>query len=66
MIFQNYALWPHMTVKENIAYGLKIRKIPKKRNRRKKIMNLINKLQFEGQEINIQDNYLVVNNKELL
>ena len=27
MIFQSYALWPHMTVTENIVYGLKIRKI---------------------------------------
>jgi iron(III) transport system ATP-binding protein len=26
MIFQSYALWPHMTVKENIVYGLKLRK----------------------------------------
>jgi ABC-type Fe3+/spermidine/putrescine transport system ATPase subunit len=26
MVFQNYALWPHMTVFENIAYGLRIRK----------------------------------------
>ncbi len=26
MIFQSYALWPHMTVAENVAYGLKIRK----------------------------------------
>jgi len=26
MVFQNYALWPHMTVYENVAYGLKIRK----------------------------------------
>lgn len=30
MFFQNYALWPHMTVSENIAYGLKIRKYDKK------------------------------------
>jgi len=29
MVFQNYALWPHMTVYENIAYGLKVRKYPK-------------------------------------
>ncbi|MGZ5074642.1 MAG: ABC transporter ATP-binding protein, partial [Usitatibacter sp.] len=28
MVFQNYALWPHMTVKENVAYGLKLRKTP--------------------------------------
>src|SRR5262249_42831880 len=27
MIFQSYAIWPHMTVAENIAYGLKLRKI---------------------------------------
>ncbi|MEB3787927.1 MAG: ABC transporter ATP-binding protein [Desulfurococcales archaeon] len=30
MVFQNYALWPHMTVYENVAFGLKIRKLPKK------------------------------------
>ncbi|CAN5911261.1 ABC transporter ATP-binding protein [soil metagenome] len=29
MIFQSYALWPHMTVAENVAYGLKIRKMDK-------------------------------------
>jgi len=29
MVFQNYALWPHMTVYENIAYGLKVRKFPR-------------------------------------
>jgi iron(III) transport system ATP-binding protein len=27
MIFQSYALWPHMTVTENVAYGLKLRKL---------------------------------------
>ena len=27
MIFQSYALWPHMTVAENIVYGLKLRKV---------------------------------------
>ena len=29
MVFQNYALYPHMTVYENMAFGLKLRKIPK-------------------------------------
>src|ERR1700754_4693620 len=29
MIFQSYALWPHMTVAENVAYGLKLRKLGK-------------------------------------
>lgn len=30
MVFQNYALYPHMTVYENIAYGLRLRKYPKR------------------------------------
>ncbi|MBN2336738.1 ABC transporter ATP-binding protein [Candidatus Bathyarchaeota archaeon] len=29
MVFQNYALWPHMTVHENVAYGLDVRKTPR-------------------------------------
>ena len=29
MVFQNYALYPHMTVYENMAFGLKIAKLPK-------------------------------------
>lgn len=29
MVFQNYALYPHMTVAENIAYGMKVRGVPK-------------------------------------
>jgi spermidine/putrescine ABC transporter ATP-binding subunit len=28
MVFQNYALWPHMTVRANVAYGLRLRKLP--------------------------------------
>lgn len=28
MVFQNYALYPHMTAGENIAFGLRMRKIP--------------------------------------
>jgi ABC-type Fe3+/spermidine/putrescine transport system ATPase subunit len=27
MVFQSYAIWPHMTVAENVAYGLKLRKV---------------------------------------
>jgi iron(III) transport system ATP-binding protein len=30
MIFQSYALWPHMTVAENIVYGLKLRKLDRR------------------------------------
>src|SRR5947208_14789491 len=29
MVFQNYALYPHMTVYDNMAFGLKLRKFPK-------------------------------------
>jgi ABC-type Fe3+/spermidine/putrescine transport system ATPase subunit len=29
MIFQSYALWPNMTVAQNVAFGLKMRKVPK-------------------------------------
>jgi len=28
MVFQSYAIWPHMTVFENVAYGLRVRKLP--------------------------------------
>jgi iron(III) transport system ATP-binding protein len=28
MVFQNYALWPHMTVRANVTYGLRLRKLP--------------------------------------
>ena len=30
MVFQSYNLWPHMTIYENLAFGLKLRKVPKK------------------------------------
>jgi multiple sugar transport system ATP-binding protein len=35
MVFQNYALYPHMTVRDNLAYGLKLRKMPKPEWRRR-------------------------------
>jgi ABC-type Fe3+/spermidine/putrescine transport system ATPase subunit len=34
MVFQSYAVWPHKTVYENVAYGLRIRKVPKDEERR--------------------------------
>ena len=35
MVFQNYALYPHMTVFDNMAFGLKLRKMPKEEIRRR-------------------------------
>jgi multiple sugar transport system ATP-binding protein len=35
MVFQNYALYPHMTVEENLAFGLKLRKFPKDQIRKR-------------------------------
>ena len=33
MVFQSYALYPHMTVAENMGYGLKVNKVPKEQIR---------------------------------
>jgi iron(III) transport system ATP-binding protein len=35
MVFQNYALWPHMTVARNVAFGLEERRVPRDEVRRK-------------------------------
>ena len=35
MVFQNYALWPHMTVEKNVAFGLEERKLPRNEISRK-------------------------------
>ena len=34
MVFQNYALYPHMTVYDNMAFGLRLRKVPKTESQR--------------------------------
>jgi ABC-type Fe3+/spermidine/putrescine transport system ATPase subunit len=43
MIFQSYAIWPNMTVQENVAFGLKIRKLPAAETRSKveKILDVV-------------------------
>jgi multiple sugar transport system ATP-binding protein len=35
MVFQSYALYPHMTVRQNLAYGLKVRRTPKRESARR-------------------------------
>ena len=47
MVFQNYALFPHLSVASNIGYGLKIRKVPKPEIK-KKVDELLNLIQLEG------------------
>jgi spermidine/putrescine ABC transporter ATP-binding subunit len=45
MVFQNYALWPHLSVFRNVEYGLRIRKIPKK-ERQKRVMDALSLVQM--------------------
>ena len=48
-VFQNYALFPHMNVAENIGYGLKLKKVPKSEIR-KKVAQMLELVQLEGYE----------------
>ena len=48
-VFQNYALFPHMNVFQNIAYGLKIRKVDKEEIRRR-VTEMLALVQLEGFE----------------
>ena len=46
LVFQSYALWPHMTVYQNIAFGLKIKKLPKKEID-EKVMNALKTMRID-------------------
>ena len=48
MVFQNYALYPHMTAFKNVEYSLKIKKVPKE-ERRKKVMEALHTVELEDQ-----------------
>lgn len=48
-VFQNYALFPHMTVFDNIAYGLKIKKVSKD-DIKKRVMDMLGLVQLNGYE----------------
>ena len=48
-VFQNYALFPHMNVAENIGYGLKLKKVPKNEIK-KKVSQMLELVQLEGYE----------------
>lgn len=49
LVFQSYALWPHMTVAENIAFGLDMHRVPKA-EQRERIAAVMKMLQIEGLE----------------
>ena len=49
MVFQSYALFPHMTIYENVAYGLKARRTPKKEIPGK-VQEALALMELEGQE----------------
>lgn len=46
MVFQNYAIFPHLTVKQNVEYGLKLRK-PSKSEMEKKVVDILKVVQIE-------------------
>lgn len=48
-VFQNYALFPHMNVADNIGYGLKLRKVPKAEIQ-KQVREMLSLVQLEGFE----------------
>ena len=48
-VFQNYALFPHMTVADNIGYGLKLKKVPKAEIR-KRVSEMLELVQLPGYE----------------
>lgn len=49
MVFQNYAVWPHMKVYKNIVYGLKLQKLSKK-NIREKALQVLGLVGLDGLE----------------
>jgi spermidine/putrescine transport system ATP-binding protein len=49
MCFQHYALFPHMNVEDNVAYGLRLRKVPKQ-ERRRRVGEILEIVRLEGYE----------------
>ncbi|HTY80625.1 MAG TPA: ABC transporter ATP-binding protein [Candidatus Bathyarchaeia archaeon] len=47
MIFQSYALWPHMTVEQNVAYGLRLRKASKA-DRERRVRDILQAVRLPG------------------
>ncbi len=54
MVFQNYALWPHMTVSQNIAYGLEVRSVSRaeKEQRVREALDIVQMTPYAGRSPN--------------
>ena len=50
MIFQSYALWPHMTVAQNVAYGLRFKSAVSKGDRDRRVAEMLRIVQLAGLE----------------
>ena len=49
MVFQNYAVWPHMSVSENVSFGLELRRLPR-REIRERVARILAAVGLEGLE----------------
>ncbi len=54
MVFQNYALWPHLNVAENIEFGLKIKKLPREEIRKTvgEMLEVVGMSEFAKRKVN--------------
>jgi len=50
MIFQSYALWPHMTVAQNVAYGLRFKQEVSRAERERRVREILKVVHLEGFE----------------
>ncbi len=54
MVFQNYALWPHLTVAQNVAYGLEVRGLPRAERERRvaEALDIVHMREYAGRTPN--------------
>ena len=65
-VFQSYALFPHMTVYDNIAYGLVVKKVPKDeiKERVREMLELVQLMGFEGRKPDMMSGFLHLRRKK--